>query len=93
MYFLTNLFLYPGAWIRQVNIYTVIMTKEESSKIMKFMAPCAWVLALGLGHTVKIHYSMTLRLGVHVLGYGHISVSLIVKMHFFLKNLLLYYWA
>ena len=43
-----------------------MMTKEVSTKIVKFMIPGAGVLVLGCGHI------------------GHI-----VKMHYFLKNLLL----
>ena len=65
-YFFKNLLLNSKALIRETK-YVVMMTKEESTKIVNFMTP--WV-------------------GVLVLGRGHISHR--VKMHYFLKDLLLY---
>ena len=54
-YFFKNLLLYSQALIRQTK-YVVMMTKEESTKIVNFMTPRAGV---GRGHTrhfVKMHY-------------------------------------
>ena len=45
----------------------MMMTKDGSTKIVKFLTP---------------------RTRVLVMGRGHIHVRLIVKMHYFLKNLL-----
>ena len=53
-----NLLLYSHAWIRQTK-YIVMITKEESTKIVNFMTPGARVLVLGCVHTshiVKMHY-------------------------------------
>ena len=58
MYFLKNLLLYSQALIRQTK-YVVMMTKEESTKIVNFMTPRVGVLVLGqshLSHIVKMHY-------------------------------------
>ena len=46
--------MYTSAWIRQ-NKYTVMMTKEGSTKIVNFMIPGAGVLKLRYGH--RSHYS------------------------------------
>ena len=51
-----------------------MMTKEGSTKIVNFMTPGAGVLLLGCGHSHK----------------SYSDQSLIVKMHCFFKNLLLY---
>ena len=58
MYLLKNLLLYSGACFRKTK-YIVMMTKEESTKIVNFMTPAARVLVLGWGgtsHIVKLHY-------------------------------------
>ena len=58
MYFLKNLLLYSGAWFRKTK-YIVMMTKEQSTKIVNFMTPRAGVLVLGRGlisHKVKMHF-------------------------------------
>ena len=47
-YFCKNLLL-SQAKVRQ-NKYNVMMTKEESTKIVNFMTSGAWVLMLGRGH-------------------------------------------
>ena len=47
-----------GAWFRQTKCI-VMMTKEGSTKTVKFMTPGAEVLVLGCGHIshiVKLHY-------------------------------------
>ena len=47
MYFLkNNLLLYSGAWPKQTKCI-VMMTKEESTKIVNFMTPGAGVLGQG----------------------------------------------
>ena len=58
MYFFKNLLLEPGA----MSIHTkciVMMTKEESTKILNFMTHGAGVVVQGRGqisHIVKMHY-------------------------------------
>ena len=57
-YFYKNLLLYSQALIRQTK-YVVMMTKEESTKIINFITYGAGVLVLGCGHIshiVKMHY-------------------------------------
>ena len=58
LYFFKNPFLFFQALIRQTK-YAVMMTKEDSTKIVYFMTPGAGVLVLGCGyicHIVEIHY-------------------------------------
>ena len=58
-YFFKNLLLYSQAYIRQTK-YIVMMTKEESTKIVNFMTPGTWALLIGRGHIShieKMHYS------------------------------------
>ena len=56
-YFCKNLHLYTQALIRQSKyIVHVMLTKEESTKIVKFHYPEARVLVLGHGHRVKMKY-------------------------------------
>ena len=58
MHILKKIYLYSRIRIRQT-MYTVMMTKEGSTKIVNFMPPGAGVLVLGHGHIshiVKMHY-------------------------------------
>ena len=63
-YFFKNLLLYSQAYIRQT-MYIIMMTKEDSTKIVNFMAPGAGVLVQGrvyISHIVKMHISSTLSI-------------------------------
>ena len=54
-----NRLLNPQAQIRQTK-YVVMLTKEESTKIVSFITPGSGVLVIGHGHIshiVKMHYS------------------------------------
>ena len=62
-YFFENLLLYFQTKGRQTK-YIVMMTKEESTKILNYMTPQAGVLVLGCGHIsciVKMHSSSLLQ--------------------------------
>ena len=52
-YFFKNHLLYSQECIRQTK-YTVVMTKEGSTKIVNFMTPRPGVLVLGPGHISNI---------------------------------------
>ena len=52
-YFFKNLLLYSQAFIRQIK-YVVMMTIEESTRIVNFMTPGVGVLVLGRGHISHI---------------------------------------
>ena len=57
IYFIKNI-LYPGTLFRQTK-YKVMMTKEESTKIVNSMTLMTVVLVLGRGHIshiVNMHY-------------------------------------
>ena len=61
-YFFENLLLYFQTKGRQTK-YIVMMTKEESTKILNYMTPGAGVLVLECGHIsciVKMHSSSLL---------------------------------
>ena len=64
-----------------------MITKEGSTKVVNFRTPGCIVMMNKKGST-KIIYFMTHRIGVLVLGRGHISHTM--KMHYFFKNVLLY---
>ena len=68
MFFFKNL-LYSGAWPIQTKCI-VMMTKEGSTKIVKFITPGAGVLVLGCGNMVNMHYLSTV---------GHGSDKLSIK--------------
>ena len=64
MYFLKTLLFYSEAWFRQTK-YVVIMTKEESTKIVNVMILVTRVLVLGRGHIIhigKMHYFFFLEI-------------------------------
>ena len=85
MYFLKNLLLYSQALIRQTK-YVVMMTKEESTKIVNFMTPGAGVLVLGHGYIipiVKMHYFF--KKSFSVLSKALIRV-IIVNIYYFLVH-------
>ena len=54
-YVFKSLLLYTQALTRQTK-YTVMMTKEESTKTVNFITPGAEVLVLWHGHIVKLQY-------------------------------------
>ena len=58
-YFFKNLFLYTQFKIRQSE-GIVVMTKEESTKILNFMTHGAGVFVLGHSHIVKCNSSYLL---------------------------------
>ena len=54
-YFFKNLLLYSKAQIRKTE-GIVMMSEEESTKIVNFMTPRAGILVLGRGHIVNMQY-------------------------------------
>ena len=69
-YFFENLLLCPWVLSRQTNSM-VMMSKDASFKIVKFMAPGSGVLVLGWGpidHIVKMHF-ISLKIFSSAAGY------------------------